>query len=475
MNRKRFLKNIAVVAGGNAFYLLGHVLTGFLVPLILPVDEYGYYKVYTLYISYYGLLNFGFVDGLLLQFAGMDYDQLDRKSIRRYTRFFWTAEAAAGCVITLFALVFLHGQTKMILVFVAIGSFFTNVTLYYQYLSQAVSRFKEFSLRKIFGVVCSILALGITYAFIILRDSGKNSFVVLIASSIFLAALLLLWYIYTYREVSFGAAYPLAQEKKTIFSMIKKGLLMTAAYEAYRFMLLLDRQFVSLLFDIETYARYAFAYNILSSVTAVVTSVSTVLFPALRKMEPERAMQYFPDGLSLVSGFACLCLAGFYPLKWLIQWILPKYIGSIVYLQIVFPVLALSGSITIIIFTYYKILEKNFAFMLICLGSVVIAALLNAIAYHWWGTPEAISIASIASAIIWYLWSVLHLWREYRMPWIRIFCHAMVMTLLFYASTLLVQNEVLGLFSYLLAFAAVTFAFYHRRLGDLILKLRKAH
>ena len=48
------------------------------------------------------------------------------------------------------------------------------------------------------------------------------------------------------------------------------------------FILTIDRQFVSVLFDIETYASYAFAYNLLSLITTVISAISTVLYPTIK-------------------------------------------------------------------------------------------------------------------------------------------------------------------------------------------------
>ena len=59
-----------MVGFSNIVVLIGGIVTGFLVPLVLGVNEYGYFKIYTLYLTYTSLLHFGFVDGLLLINAG---------------------------------------------------------------------------------------------------------------------------------------------------------------------------------------------------------------------------------------------------------------------------------------------------------------------------------------------------------------------------------------------------------------------
>ena len=88
MKINRFFKDIFTVSIGNVAYLISSILLGFVLPMLLSVDDYGYYKLYTLYFSYSGLLHFGFIDGILLVFAGKDYEELDRQAFRLYSRFF---------------------------------------------------------------------------------------------------------------------------------------------------------------------------------------------------------------------------------------------------------------------------------------------------------------------------------------------------------------------------------------------------
>ena len=87
MNRK-FLSDLFSVVTSNSIALIGSIVTGFIVPMLLGVEEYGIYKLFTLYISYAVLLHFGFVDGILLNYAGTDYKQLNKEKFRAFSKFF---------------------------------------------------------------------------------------------------------------------------------------------------------------------------------------------------------------------------------------------------------------------------------------------------------------------------------------------------------------------------------------------------
>ena len=71
---KKIFRNIIFVAVSNIITLLAGVLVGFVIPKILTITDYGYYKIFTMYFAYTGLFHFGFCDGIFLYFAGKKYD-----------------------------------------------------------------------------------------------------------------------------------------------------------------------------------------------------------------------------------------------------------------------------------------------------------------------------------------------------------------------------------------------------------------
>ena len=63
------LKNIIAVAFSNCTNIIAGVVVGFIIPKILSMDDYGYYKTFTLYTTYIGLFNLGLADGIVLKYG----------------------------------------------------------------------------------------------------------------------------------------------------------------------------------------------------------------------------------------------------------------------------------------------------------------------------------------------------------------------------------------------------------------------
>ena len=132
----KFTRNVAMVAFSNILTILSGVLAGFVLPKIMGVTDYGYYKIFTLYYTYVGILSFGFVDGIYLLFAGKNYDSLDKNKFLLFTRFMCIFQIIITIIITGISLIFIKSYYGFIFMFIGIGLITNNITSYYQYISQ---------------------------------------------------------------------------------------------------------------------------------------------------------------------------------------------------------------------------------------------------------------------------------------------------------------------------------------------------
>ena len=147
--KKKNFKDILKVAFSNLAKLLSGVLVGLLLPKIIGVTDYGYYKTFTLYGVYVGLFTFGITDGIYLKFGGQDYDALDKAKFRFYTRFYFLMELCFSAIAAVIALFFLPGEYSFIFLSLAIYLLFFNITSFFQTISQITCRFTELSVRNL--------------------------------------------------------------------------------------------------------------------------------------------------------------------------------------------------------------------------------------------------------------------------------------------------------------------------------------
>lgn len=465
--RKLLYKNLFQVAFSRGSTLLSNIAIGFLLPRSLGVTGYGYYRVYALYFTYTALLHLGFIDGVLLRFAGKDYDSLDKSEMRAYTRFFGSFTLITSLLVCLSAVFISNSEYSFIAVVIGIEMFLNNMTLYYMYISQATKRFKEYSVRNIASAVIKLVLVIVLYA-IYLKGGTEVSYRIYLIAVVFIDAALFLWYVYTYRELTFGSAVPVASLKSSIIGLFKTGFIIMIAYQVAHLVFILDNQFVSVFYDTDTFAVYAFAYSIITAVSSLISSTSAVLLPMLKSLSGEGAMRYYDRTLTSVTCVAGLAMVLMYPLEWFIGWFLPKYAVSIDFLKIIMPSLMLSACISVVMFTFYKVLDKQRIYLYVGLGALCVGFVSNALAQWIFASPYAISWASVITVLLWYWLASFAFIKNYGHRPLKNFAYIAAISGAFYCATFARLPWWLAAAVYLFAYAVITTLFYHKTVRQLI-------
>ena len=454
-------KDMMGVAVSRGLSLTAGVVTGLLLPKLLTVSDYGYLKIFTLYLTYTALLHFGFVDGILLKFAGRDYEMLRREQLRTYTRFFALFQVAAGCALSVAGSLFQDPAYRFILRMLGVNMVLVNLTTYYQFISQATRRFSEYSAKQL---LAAVFKAGLVIVLLILRSMGvlEVSYRLYIIALNGIDGVMLLWYVWIYRDITFGPGMPLKEQRGEIGELFKQGILLTLAYQVSHLVLVLDRQFVSVLYPTDTYAVYSFAYNLVMMLSVMISSLAVVLLPVLKRVEPERIKPYYRKTLSVTAILTGAALCCYFPLVGLIRWFLPEYEQSLSYLAAVLPALMYSSCISVVMFTFCKALEQNAGFFKTGCMVLGIGCLTNGAAYGLFRTPLAISYASLLTMAAWFLLQEGQLYKHTGMKGRKEFFYLTVLAIGFLTAARIVSSCWVGLAAYLVWFLAATWCFYRK-------------
>lgn len=455
---KKTLKNILIVAISNIAKLLSGVLVGLLLPKIIGVTDYGYYKTFTLYGVYVGLFTLGITDGIYLKFGGCSYDSLDKKSFRFYSVFFFALQFIFSAIMALFSCFCLPEEYRFIFVCLALYLFFFNITSYFQIISQITDRFAELSIRNLLQSLFQAGAVIILFFTSNGSDHGSYRLFTIIYVSI--TCFLALWYIFTYRDIVFGKRNSFKSEKKELKVFVSIGIPLLISNLSMLLLLSFDRQFVNVLFDKDTYAVYAFAYNMLSLFTTALAAISVVIYPTLKRTTADTLKASYSKLIYSILSLSFLGLAVYFPLTAFVPWFLPKYEGSLTIFRIIMPGLALSSSVTIVMHNYYKVLGENLKFFRNCLIVLITSFSANLFAYLIFGTTEAISIASIGVLIIWYLLSERLFIKRYKTKWSINALYAVLMIAVFYLISI-IETWWVGLIVYLVVLSVISMLISH--------------
>ena len=464
-----FVKDIIRISGSNLFKLFSGILVGLLLPKIIGVTDYGYYKTYSLYIHYVGLLHFGILDGIYLKYGGVKFCEIDKASFRSYIRFLMILELIFSIIFIIIANLFTSGEYRFIFIYIAIYLFFGNISSYFQMISQITSRFKELSRRTtIQSTIISAAVLALYY--LNRRFSFNFTYHIYTLFYTLTIVILSLWYVYTYRSIIFGESIKLNKSLADITSFAKIGFPLTVSNICSTLILSIDRQFVNILFSTQTYAIYAFAYNILALITASISSISTVLYPNLRRESQNYIWRNYSilTGIILAIVFAALTM--YFPIDIFINWFLPKYAKSIPIFRIIFPGLAVSSAITIVTHNCYKIAGINHIFFTKSIITIAISLISNYVVYFIFKSPYSISAASIFVMLFWHFYLELYLAIQYKINRKRNFIYIFAMTTAFYILTLL-KNDYLACLLYSCTYIMITYLCFKTDINILKRKL----
>lgn len=403
------IKDIIVVTFSNVLVLLAGVFTSFLIPKFLGLTQYGLYKIFTLYISYTAIIEIGYFEGIYLKYTAVPEEKYDMTSFRAYFKTYMLINMFFSLAVFIFSQIVFDDEYKIIFIFVVIYALISNIINYFQIISQCLLRFGEFALRNI---IKSVLLIVIVSAFFIINKLGTSiSYISFLICYICIFVIIVVWYALTYKRYIWGEARKIIAVKNESIEFIRIGFPLLIANLCSTLILTLDRQFVSILFSTENYALYSFAYSMLALFTTLTSSISLIVFPSLKILKKDELKIKYYEYEKLLFILASIFLILYFPLRIVIQFILPQYMQSLRIFQIILPTLGFSIVISILLQNYYKTLKKNKLYFYLTLIILAVSFMLNGVFYAIFKTMESISFASFVTVFVWYFITYINLKR----------------------------------------------------------------
>lgn len=406
------IKDTIKIAMSNMLIVLSGIITGFLLPKILGVTDYGFYKIFNLYTTYTVFFDLGISNGIYLKYGGFERTSLPRKELRLYFKVLLLIQV----IISLFVVIVASSISKkdylfIILMTVVYGTV-NNIATYFEKISIMTGEFNASIQRNISKSVLSILIV-----FVLLWAIKANITIrpYKIYTTLFVCIYILLAVQYTvyYKDIALGASDNYRIRKHDLQLIIKNGAILLVADTIANLILTLDRQFVSILFEIDIYAIYSFAYSMLKVIVLAISAIATVMYPILKRMSQEQMREMYISSLSFVEMIAFACLIAYYPLCLIVTYFLPAYQESLSIFRILFPSISINAVISLVMISHYKALNQQKVYFKITFFVLVLSFVTNIMAYILVGTPLSFSVASVITIVIWYVASDIKLKMEY--------------------------------------------------------------
>lgn len=393
-------KNIYYTLGANILTFIMGIVTGFVIPKFLGIDDYGYIKLFTFYITYVGITHFGFLDGIYIKYGACDYEQIPKAKFRLYFRYLVLLQILEAIILFIAISVIMKDENRsFIMILVIFNMIITNLTTLFAFIHQFTKRFKVFSvnlvLNKLVYVIGSLL-------FIYFNMLGYKPFIIL---QTFINIIILGIYIYINRELVFGKCESLKENIRECFELTKNGFFIMIGNFMGVFILGLDRLFVDKFFSLREFSMYSFAYTLISLFFILLNSITMVIYPYLARMNEENNKAVYEKIRVVLSSIMGITLVGYFIIKFIVMNYLPKYEASLPILIFLVPTVIYSAQINILIANYYKILKKTKDYSKNNIVALLLGLITNIIAFAIFKSYIAIAAATLISFILWLLYS----------------------------------------------------------------------
>lgn len=389
MNKKRIAVNLvsAILANG-----IGLAVSGFaslFVPKFLDDVDYGYWQLFVFYITYIGLFHFGLQDGIYLRYGGKHYEELDKPLFHTQFLIMLGAEVLIALVI-----VFLTHFTvrdinrQFVLRMFGCMCIVYLPSLILQYILQMTNRIVDYS-------KCLIVEKGAYGVFmIVILLFGYRSFEALILADVCGRFVAFIYGAYLCREIVFSKQVVFRDTTIELRENIKAGVPLLLANLAGMFVIGIVRFAIEMKWDIVSFGHVSMAITLCNFILIFLVAIGQVLFPMLKRAEESELPDIYKKmscGIVLLIAAALLC---YQPVKWVMDLWIPNYASSIGYLALLFPLCIFEGKTNMLLNTYYKVMRRERALLIINIGAMLGSAVLAGISVFWMGsiTWAAISI-----------------------------------------------------------------------------------
>jgi|SRR5581483_1507236 len=397
--RRRQWKTSAVVVDiatlGSGTLLAAVINAGlvFVVPKLISVEDFGYWRMFALYAGYVGFLHFGFADGALLRWAGRPLTDIQDEILPALKYLFWQHTIVLGplCIASAFLV---SGPSRFVAIALGIYALIFNLVTVLQFALQGAKAFRPVAISTVIApaiFLCTVMLWHLEWV------SGYREITALYVCGWLIALLFLLYW------VEPGSGSRIVPGAITLGKgCIQAGWAIVAANTAVMMIVFADRLAVSWAASIHDFAQYSMAASAMAVPITVIQACSKVFFSHLAGMMPsDRQRMYGISSRMLLVAWAIL-LPYYFALDLFIHHFLPKYVPSLAYARILLLAIPFLAAIQILQMSYVYLngMQKKFLVQTV----VVLATTLGTVSLVAFGTRSMQMVAGIQVGILGSWW-----------------------------------------------------------------------
>lgn len=387
--RKSFSKVFSV----NILIMIVGIITTFLIPVFLDVEQYALFKTYGLLISFIGIFPFGFIDGMYVNYGGRRIDDINKSEFKYERKILFIFQLIIMVCLIIISISF---NNRLLLLFsLTILPF--SMLGFYKFFYQAVGNFTRYTYINI-STVLLIFLFNVILVFIGVKNAEVYIILNVVAYYIVFAIVDLL-FLNQYKKIRSTKNRQLIKRNFSVGIYMMFGNLSSILFYS------VDRWFIKFYLNLNSFAYYSFAISMMSLIILFINSTSAVLYPYLASKNDDKLLKPIKNYLLILGSLVTL---SYFIFEFIITGFIPKYVPSLSVISILFagfPAIIVIRALYINLYTYQK---KEKLYLKTVFYMLTLSILLNLIVILIFKNIIAISAATTISFYIWYFYSAYH-------------------------------------------------------------------
>jgi O-antigen/teichoic acid export membrane protein len=387
-------RDVVTMGSGTVLTAVFNTALVFVIPPLVSVEDFGYWRLFILYGSYAGFLHLGLSDGALLRWAGKPLDKFHHEIAPSFTFLLWQLLTliVPACLIIAFAV---SSSMKVIGISTLIFALIMNLSTLLQYSLQAA---RQFSTVAIATLAPTGVFLILTVILNLRRVPGFRGLIVLYCVS-WAGALLYLWL----RVRPLEASDVLVSRWALAKSCLLLGWPVVLANGGFTLVQSADRLAVSSILPIYDFAQYSLASSMMFIPATAIAAVYRVFFSHVAAVKHEdRATVYAHASRFLLLAWSLL-LPYYFLLEIIVRRFLQKYLAALpVAGLLLLGVLFLAG-IQVLHMSFAYIYGKQRQFLFLTVGVLMASFTVGLFTTFYYRSLIAVAGGQVIVLAIWWL------------------------------------------------------------------------
>jgi len=367
-NIVHIIKSLSYTFVANLVSLIVSTVVILVVPKILGVSSYGYWQLYVFYASYVGFLHLGWNDGIYLRYGGSEYNELNKETFFSQYSMLNILQILIAFVIFIFVLYYVEDSNRrFVYISISVNLVITNSRYFLIYVLQATNRIRNYAVLTLTDRLVYVIVLIVLLAF------GIKDYRYLIYADIFGRIISLIYGSIKCSEIVWRKENKFILTFLEAFENIKVGSKLMFSNIANMMIIGMVRFGIEKNWDISTFGKVSLVLSISNAAMLFVNTVGIVFFPILKRTDQNKLGNLYLVMRSILMTLLLGLLIFSVPLELVLNKWLPNYADSLIYIPLIFPIIAYEGKMVILINTYLKVLRKENMMLKINLISLFIS------------------------------------------------------------------------------------------------------